>query len=65
MPFVSFDMISYAAGLQPVSMLGVSPSRTLAGINPGELTCWRISAVRRSAEDLGRATWAWLGTRAC
>jgi len=59
MPFVSFDMISYAAGLSRLHAWRFAFA-TLAGIIPASflLAHFGGEAVSR---DLGRATWAVLG----
>ena len=59
MPFVSFDMISYAAGLSQLHALRFALA-TLAGIVPASFLLAHLGGEAASG-DLGRATWAVLG----
>lgn len=59
MPFVSFDMISYAAGLSRLHAWRFALA-TLAGIIPASFLLAHFGGEAVSA-DLGRATWAVLG----
>lgn len=59
MPFVSFDMISYAAGLSRLHTWRFAVA-TLAGIIPASLLLAHFGGEAVSG-DLGRATWAVLG----
>jgi uncharacterized membrane protein YdjX (TVP38/TMEM64 family) len=59
MPFVSFDMISYAAGLSRLHAWRFALA-TLAGIVPASFLLARVGGETASG-DLGRATWAVLG----
>lgn len=59
MPFVSFDMISYAAGLSRLHTWRFAAA-TLAGIIPASLLLAHFGGEAVSG-DLGRATWAVLG----
>ena len=59
MPFVSFDMISYAAGLSRLHAWRFAVA-TLAGIIPASFLLAHFGGVAVSG-DLGRATWAVLG----
>jgi uncharacterized membrane protein YdjX (TVP38/TMEM64 family) len=59
MPFVSFDMISYAAGLSRLHAWRFALA-TLAGIIPASFLLTHFGAEAVSG-DLGRATWATLG----
>ena len=59
MPFVSFDMISYAAGLSRLRTWRFALA-TLAGIVPASLVLAHFGGEAVSG-DLGRATWAVLG----
>jgi uncharacterized membrane protein YdjX (TVP38/TMEM64 family) len=58
-PFVSFDMISYAAGLSRLHA-GRFALATLAGIVPASFLLAHFGGEAVSG-DLGRATWAVLG----
>jgi uncharacterized membrane protein YdjX (TVP38/TMEM64 family) len=59
MPFVSFDMISYAAGLSRLHAWRFALA-TLAGIIPASFLLTHFGGEAVSG-DLGRATWAILG----
>ena len=59
MPFVSFDMISYAAGLSRLDAWRFAIA-TLAGIIPASFLLAHFGEEAVSG-DLGRATWAVLG----
>jgi uncharacterized membrane protein YdjX (TVP38/TMEM64 family) len=59
MPFVSFDMISYAAGLSRMHAWRFAFA-TLAGIIPASFLLAHFGGEAVSG-DLGRATWAVLG----
>lgn len=59
MPFVSFDMISYAAGLSVLHFWRFALA-TLAGIVPASFLLAHLGDEAASG-DLGRATWAALG----
>ena len=59
MPFVSFDMISYAAGLSQLHAWRFALA-TLAGIVPASFLLAHFGGEAVSG-DLGRATWAVLG----
>ena len=59
MPFVSFDMISYAAGLSRLHAWRFAVA-TLAGIIPASFLLAHFGGEVVSG-DLGRATWAVLG----
>ena len=59
MPFVSFDMISYAAGLSRLHAWRFALA-TLAGIVPASFLLAHFGGEAVSG-DLGRATWAVLG----
>ena len=59
MPFVSFDMISYAAGLSRLHVWRFALA-TLAGIIPASFLLAHFGREAVSGE-LGRATWAVLG----
>ncbi|MBR2655329.1 MAG: TVP38/TMEM64 family protein [Loktanella sp.] len=59
MPFVSFDIISYAAGLSRLHT-GRFAVATLAGIIPASFLLAHFGGEAVSG-DLGRATWAVLG----
>lgn len=59
MPFVSLDMISYAAGLSRHLAWRFSLA-TLAGIVPASVLLANFGGEAASG-DLGRATWAVLG----
>ena len=59
MPFVSFDMISYAAGLSRLHAWRFALA-TLAGIIPASFLLAHFGGEAASG-DLGRATWAVLG----
>jgi len=59
MPFVSFDMISYAAGLSRLHAWRFALA-TLAGIIPASFLLAHVGGEAVSG-DLGRATWAVLG----
>lgn len=59
MPFVSFDMISYAAGLSRLHVWRFAFA-TLAGIIPASFLLAHFGGEAVSG-DLGRATWAVLG----
>ena len=59
MPFVSFDMISYAAGLSKLNSWRFALA-TLAGIIPASFLLAHFGGEAVSG-DLGRATWAVLG----
>jgi uncharacterized membrane protein YdjX (TVP38/TMEM64 family) len=59
MPFVSFDMISYAAGLSRLHAWRFALA-TLAGIVPASFLLTHFGGEAVSG-DLGRATWAILG----
>jgi len=59
MPFVSFDMISYAAGLSRLNVWRFALA-TLAGIVPASFLLAHFGGEAVSG-DLGRATWAVLG----
>ena len=59
MPFVSFDMISYAAGLSQLHAWRFALA-TLAGIVPASFLLTHLGGEAASG-DLGRATWAVLG----
>ncbi|TDE33350.1 TVP38/TMEM64 family protein [Antarcticimicrobium sediminis] len=59
MPFVSFDMISYAAGLSRLHAWRFALA-TLAGIVPASFMLAHLGGEAVSG-DLGRATWAVLG----
>ena len=59
MPFVSFDMISYAAGLSRLHAWRFALA-TLAGIIPASFLIAHFGAEAISG-DLGRTTWAVLG----
>lgn len=59
MPFVSFDMISYAAGLSRLHAW-LFAFATLAGIIPASFLLVHFGGEAVSG-DLGRATWAALG----
>jgi uncharacterized membrane protein YdjX (TVP38/TMEM64 family) len=59
MPFVSFDMISYAAGLSRLHAWRFALA-TLAGIVPASFVLAHFGGEAVSG-DFGRATWAVLG----
>tara|TARA_E500000305_G_C4019715_1_gene237914 strand:+ start:33 stop:707 length:675 start_codon:yes stop_codon:yes gene_type:complete len=59
MPFVSFDMVSYAAGLSRLHAWRFAVA-TLAGIIPASFLLAHFGGEAVSG-DLGRATWAVLG----
>lgn len=59
MPFVSFDMISYAASLSQLHAWRFALA-TLAGIVPASFLLAHLGGEAASG-DLGRATWAVLG----
>src|SRR5690606_30650372 len=59
MPFVSFDMISYAAGLSRLHAWRFAFA-TLAGIIPASFLLAHFGGAAVSG-DLGRATWSVLG----
>lgn len=59
MPFVSFDIISYAAGLSKLNSWRFALA-TLAGIIPASFLLAHFGGEAVSG-DLGRATWAVLG----
>lgn len=59
MPFVSFDMISYAAGLSGLHAWRFALA-TMAGIVPASFLLAHVGSEAVSG-DLGRATWAVLG----
>jgi uncharacterized membrane protein YdjX (TVP38/TMEM64 family) len=59
MPFVSFDMVSYAAGLSHLHTWRFAIA-TLAGIIPASFLLAHFGGEAVSG-DLGRATWAVLG----
>ena len=59
MPFVSFDMISYAAGLSQLHAWRFALA-TLAGIVPASFLLTHLGGEVASG-DIGRATWAVLG----
>lgn len=59
MPFVSFDLVSYAAGLSTLRFWRFALA-TLAGIIPASFLLAHFGNEVASA-DLGRATWAVLG----
>lgn len=59
MPFVSFDMISYAAGLSRLHAWRFALA-TLAGVIPASFLLAHFGGEAVSG-DLGRATWAVLG----
>lgn len=59
MPFVSFDIISYAAGLSRLHAWRFALA-TLAGIIPASFLLAHFGA-EASSGDLGRATWAVFG----
>lgn len=59
MPFVSFDMVSYAAGLSRLHAWRFALA-TLAGIIPASFLLAHFGGEAISG-DLGRATWAVLG----
>jgi uncharacterized membrane protein YdjX (TVP38/TMEM64 family) len=59
MPFVSFDIISYAAGLSRLHAWRFALA-TLAGIVPASFVLAHIGGEAASG-DLGRTTWALLG----
>ncbi|NCO21516.1 MAG: TVP38/TMEM64 family protein [Rhodobacterales bacterium] len=59
MPFVSFDMVSYAAGLSRLHPWRFALA-TLAGIIPASFLLAHLGGEAASG-DLGRATWAVLG----
>lgn len=59
MPFVSFDMISYAAGLSRLHVWRFALA-TLAGIIPASFLLAHFGGEAVSG-DMGRATWAVLG----
>jgi uncharacterized membrane protein YdjX (TVP38/TMEM64 family) len=59
MPFVSFDIISYAAGLSQLHVWRFALA-TLAGIVPASFLLAHFGGEAVSG-DLGRATWAVLG----
>ena len=59
MPFVSFDMVSYAAGLSRLHAWRFALA-TLAGIIPASFLLAHFGGEAVSG-DLGRATWAVLG----
>ncbi|MDP2731668.1 MAG: VTT domain-containing protein [Hoeflea sp.] len=59
MPFVSFDMISYAAGLSRLHAWRFALA-TLAGIVPASFLLAHVGGEAASG-DFGRATWAVLG----
>ncbi|AXS41398.1 VTT domain-containing protein [Breoghania sp. L-A4] len=59
MPFVSFDMISYAAGLSRLHAWRFALA-TLAGIVPASFLLAHVGGEAVSG-DMGRATWAVLG----
>ncbi len=59
MPFVSFDMISYAAGLSRLHTWRFAVA-TLAGILPASFLLAHVGGEAFRG-DLGRATWAVLG----
>jgi len=59
MPFVSFDMISYAAGLSRLHAWRFALA-TLAGIVPASFLLAHVGGQAASG-DMGRATWAVLG----
>jgi uncharacterized membrane protein YdjX (TVP38/TMEM64 family) len=59
MPFVSFDMISYAAGLSCLHLWRFAVA-TLAGIIPASFVLAHFG-VEAISGDMGRTTWAVLG----
>jgi uncharacterized membrane protein YdjX (TVP38/TMEM64 family) len=59
MPFVSFDMISYAAGLSCLHLWRFAVA-TLAGIIPTSFVLAHFG-VEAISGDMGRTTWAVLG----
>ncbi|PKP75321.1 MAG: hypothetical protein CVT84_03875 [Alphaproteobacteria bacterium HGW-Alphaproteobacteria-6] len=59
MPFVSFDMISYAAGLSRLHAWRFALA-TLAGIVPASFLLAHVGGQAASG-DIGRASWAVLG----
>jgi uncharacterized membrane protein YdjX (TVP38/TMEM64 family) len=59
MPFVSFDLISYAAGLSVLHSWRFAVA-TLAGIVPASFVLVHLGGEAASG-DMGRATWAVLG----
>lgn len=59
MPFVSFDIISYAAGLSRLHAWRFAMA-TLAGIVPASFVLAHVG-VEAVSGDFGRATWAVLG----
>jgi len=59
MPFVSFDMMSYAAGLSCMHAWRFALA-TLAGIVPASFLLAHVGGEAASG-DMGRATWAVLG----
>jgi uncharacterized membrane protein YdjX (TVP38/TMEM64 family) len=59
MPFVSFDLISYAAGLSGLQAWRFAVA-TLAGIVPASFVLVYLGGEAASG-DMGRATWAVLG----
>ena len=59
LPFVSFDLVSYAAGLSCIHVWRFALA-TLAGIIPASFLLAHFGGEVASA-DMGRATWAVLG----
>jgi len=59
MPFVSFEMISYAAGLSCLHPWRFALA-TLAGIVPASFFLAHIG-IEAASGDMSRATWAVLG----
>ena len=59
LPFVSFDMISYAAGLSRLHVWRFALA-TLAGVIPASFLLAHFGGVAARG-DIGRATWAVLG----
>ena len=59
MPFVSFDMISYAAGLSSLQAWRFALA-TLAGILPASFLLAHVG-IEAASGDMSRATWAVLG----
>lgn len=59
MPFVSFDLVSYAAGLSRLHTWRFALA-TMAGIVPASFLLAHFG-VEAASGDLGRATWAVLG----
>lgn len=59
MPFLSFDLVSYAAGLSNLHAWRFALA-TLAGIIPASFLIAHVGAEAVSG-DMGRATWALLG----